>query len=77
MLTNKNMRLIAEYLVRWCESEIAAGKALANGDDDKHCDGGADSDPHDRIRNRKRYHDQQSDFDIRQKSERNQDGDRQ
>lgn len=28
MISNKDMRLLAEYLVRWCESEIAAPVVL-------------------------------------------------
>jgi hypothetical protein len=45
MITNKDARLLAEYLVRWAESELSSGKALANGDDHKHRHDDRDSEP--------------------------------
>jgi hypothetical protein len=37
MISDEDMRRFAEYLVRLCESEIAAGKVLPDGDDNQHC----------------------------------------
>jgi hypothetical protein len=53
------MRLLAEYLVRWCESEIAAGKVLAKGDDNQHRDHDAYGKPKP-SRNNNRQQDQRA-----------------
>ena len=62
MISDEDMRRFAELLVAWAESEISAGQALANGDDNHQRDRHT---KHDRDRGMRRHknpaHDQGDD----------------
>ena len=45
MITNKHMHLLAEYLARWCQSEIASRSTLAPCDDNQHRNNYRDGNP--------------------------------
>ena len=45
MITNKRMHLLAEYLARWCQSEIASRSTLAPCDDNQHRNNYRDGNP--------------------------------
>ena len=56
------MRRFAEYLIRLCESELSAGKALAQREDDQQRDHAADHDGDRRVcRQENRNHDERND----------------
>jgi hypothetical protein len=61
MISDEDMRRFAEYLVRLCESELSARKALPDGDDRQHRNDDADRNPDSRMRGHKNAaHDQSS-----------------